>query len=179
MKINEVIVVDGKNDANKLKSILDCDVIETSGTHLSKQVIETLKVIQEKRGIIVFTDPDYPGEYIRKKINDAIPNVKHAFIQKEKAKTTKKVGVEHASKEDIEEALQHLLTYHENNEETLSYVDYMDLGFVGFENSAKLREEVGKVLFVGKCNAKTLFKRINMLGLNKEEVEKVIEGLYE
>lgn len=179
MKINEVIVVEGKNDANKLKSILDCDVIETSGTHLSKQVIETLKVIQEKRGIIVFTDPDYPGEYIRKKINDAIPNVKHAFIQKEKAKTTKKVGVEHASKEDIEEALQHLLTYHENNEETLSYVDYMDLGFVGFENSAKLREEVGKVLFVGKCNAKTLFKRINMLGLSKEEVEKVIEGLYE
>lgn len=179
MKIKEVIVVEGKNDANKIKSIVDCDVIETSGTHLSKQVMKTLKLMQEKRGIIVFSDPDYPGEYIRNKINAEIPGVKHAFIQKDKAKTSKKVGVEHASKEDILEALQHLLTYHEIKQESLSYKEYMELGFVGFENSAKLREMVGNILFVGKCNAKTLFKRINMLGLNKEDVEKVMEELYE
>ena len=111
MKLKEVIVVEGKNDTNKLKSIFDCDTIETGGTHLSKQCLDTLKQVQNKRGIIVFTDPDYPGELIRKKINDAIPNVKHAFIQKDKAKTSKKVGVEHASKEDIMEALSHLLTY--------------------------------------------------------------------
>ena len=51
MKIKEVIVVEGKNDTNKLKSVLECDTIETSGTHLSKQVLDTLKIIHEKSNI--------------------------------------------------------------------------------------------------------------------------------
>ena len=179
MKIKEVIVVEGKNDTNKLKSFLECDTIETQGTHLSKKVLETLKEVNDKRGLIVFTDPDYPGEYIRKRINEAIPNVKNAFILKQKAKTTKKVGVEHASKEDILESLNHLLTYSKELDISLTYDEYMDLGFVGLENSALLREKVGEILFLGKCNAKTLYKRINMLGLDKEQIEKVIEDLYE
>lgn len=179
MKLKEVIVVEGKNDTNKLKSCLDCDTIETQGTHLSKATIAILKEIQTKRGIIVFTDPDYPGEYIRKRISEEIPDVKHAFIQKSKAKTSKKVGVEHASKEDILEALSHLMTWQKSEVETLSRDEFIQLGFIGQENSALLREKVGNALFIGKCNAKTLYKRINMLGLDKEAIEKVLEGLYE
>ena len=177
MKIKEIIVVEGKSDTNKLKSFLDCDTIETSGTHLSKQVLDTLKEVHKQRGIIVFSDPDYPGEYIRKKINVAIPGVKNAFIQKDKAKTSKKVGVEHASKEDILESLSHLMTYTKEVKPTLSFEEYMQMGFVGQDNSAKLREQVGNVLFLGKCNAKTLYKRINMLGLDKEAIKKVVENL--
>ena len=125
------------------------------------------------------TDPDYPGEYIRRRINDHIKGVKNAFVYKDDAKTSKKVGVEHASKEILEEALSHVITYDKEYEETLSFDEYCALGFIGKENSAVLRENVGKVLFLGKCNAKTLFKRMNMLGLNKEQIEKVIEEIYE
>lgn len=179
MKLKEVIVVEGKNDTNKLKSCLDCDTIETQGTHLSKATIKVLKEIHKKRGIIVFTDPDYPGEYIRKKISEEIPGVKHAFIMKSKAKTSKKVGVEHASKEDILESLQHLMTWQTHECASLSRDEFQSLGFVGQENSALLREKVGNALFIGKCNAKTLYKRINMLGIDKQTLEKVIEELYE
>lgn len=179
MKIKEVIVVEGKNDTNKLKSILDCDTVETCGTHLSKSVLNQLKAFQKTRGIIVFTDPDAPGEMIRTKINEEIPNAKNAFIMKENARTSKKVGIEHASQEDIIASLTHLMTYDHESEKTMSWEMFNELGLNGKENSAKLREQVGNVLYLGKCNAKTLYKRINMLKLTKEQVEKVIEDIYE
>ena len=36
VKMKEILVVEGKNDTNVLKSFLDCDTIETNGTHLGK-----------------------------------------------------------------------------------------------------------------------------------------------
>lgn len=178
MKIKEIIVVEGKNDTNKLKQYFDCDTIETNGTHLSKSKIEMLRQLNEKRGLIVFTDPDAPGTSIRNRITQAIPNVKHAFIMKEKARTTKKVGVEHASYEDLKEALEHVLTYHEIKEETITMSDLVELGLQG-SGSVSLRNDLGNALFIGKCNAKTLLKRLNMLELTKEDVKKIVEGLYE
>lgn len=80
MKIKEIIVVEGKNDTNKLKQYFDCDTIETNGTHLSKSKIEMLRQLNEKRGLIVFTDPDAPGTSIRNRITQAIPNVKMLLL---------------------------------------------------------------------------------------------------
>lgn len=176
MKISEVIVVEGKNDTNVLKSYLDCDTIETHGTNLNKETLDFIKKAQEMRGVIIFTDPDSPGEKIRSIINDRIPGCKNAFIEKNKAKTTKKVGVEHASKEDIVEALSHLMTFQEGVE-TISHDDFISLGLSGKENSASLREQLGKALFIGKPNAKTLYKRLNMLHMTKEDVEKYIKEI--
>lgn len=97
---------------------------------------------------------------------------------KEKARTTKKVGVEHASYEDLKEALEHVLTYHEIKEETITMSDLVELGLQG-SGSVSLRNDLGNALFIGKCNAKTLLKRLNMLELTKEDVKKIVEGLYE
>ena len=62
---------------------------------------------QDKRGVIVFTDPDYPGRRIRAIIEEHVPGVKHAFLSKEKtiAKNGKGLGIEHATDEDIRDAL--------------------------------------------------------------------------
>ena len=105
MKIREVIVVEGKNDTNVLRQYFDCETIETHGTSLDAQTLELIRLTQARRGVIIFTDPDHPGEYIRRRINEAVPGCKNAFIEKDKAKTPKKVGVEHASRTDLEEAL--------------------------------------------------------------------------
>lgn len=169
MKINEVIVVEGKNDSNVLKSYLECDTIETHGTNVNAETLAFIRQAQAKRGVIIFTDPDAPGEKIRSIINDQIKGCKNAFIEKKKAKTDKKVGVEHASKEDILEALSHLMTFQEGLN-TLSYEEFIELGFTGHPKSAQLREKLGVKLFIGKPNAKTLFKRLNMLQLHKEDI---------
>ena len=146
VKMKEILVVEGKNDTNVLKSFLDCDTIETNGTHLGKEILRQIRLAQKTRGVIIFTDPDFPGEKIRSCINAAVPGCKNAFIDKAKAKTSKKVGVEHACKEDILEALTHLMTFDEHLQVTLSYEEYLDLGLNGREDSAEKRAQIARSL---------------------------------
>lgn len=174
VKIKEVIVVEGKNDTNVLKSYLDCDTIETHGMNIPDSVIEQIKMAQKSRGVIIFTDPDYPGEYIRRVINQAVSGCKNVYIDKKKARTEKKVGVEHATKKDIIEALAHTFTYVENQVESISWEEYLSLGLNGEVDSAEKRMKLGELLHLGKPNAKTLFKRLNMLGLSKDEIAQLL-----
>lgn len=167
--IKEVIVVEGENDSKRLKSFFDVDTIETHGLGLSKETIEFIKEINEKKGVILFLDPDNPGEKIRERINKEIPNLKNAFVVKEDAKTSKKVGVEHASKQALEEALSNLITYGDSKD-SITMSDLIDLGLMGLNDSASKRLEISKKYHIGKCNSKTLLKRLNMLGIKKEEL---------
>ena len=56
--------------------------------------------------------------------------IKNVFLFKKEARTSKKVGVEHASKEVLEKALENVVTY-KKSLETLSYDEYSELGLVG------------------------------------------------
>ena len=73
------------------------------------------------------------------------------------------------------ESLSHLMTYSEDLKETLSWEEFIELGLTGKENSAELREKLGIRLFIGKANAKTLHKRLNMLQIDKKTLETMIE----
>lgn len=171
--INEVIVVEGANDTKRLKTFFDVDTIETHGLGLKKETIELIKNVNASRGVILFLDPDAPGEKIRNRINNEIPNLKNAFILKEDARTKKKVGIEHASKEVLEEALNNLITYTDNYA-SLSMLDYVSLGLSGESDSATKRNKLAKIFHLGKCNSKTMYKRLNMLGLKKADIIKVL-----
>ena len=118
-KIQEVFVLEGKNDTAKMKSLYHCDTIETGGSALSDKTLAFIARAQQQRGVIIFTDPDASGERLRKIINEKVPHCKNAFLLKEDCSTAKKVGIEHANKEVIAQALAHLLTYQEG-EKSLS-----------------------------------------------------------
>ncbi|MBQ2139001.1 MAG: toprim domain-containing protein, partial [Erysipelotrichaceae bacterium] len=81
--IKELIVVEGVNDTKRLQSFFDVDTIETHGMGLNKETIELVRQANEKRGVILFLDRDAPGEKIRKRLNEAIPGLKNAFVKKE------------------------------------------------------------------------------------------------
>ena len=164
--IKEVIVVEGKNDTNTLQAYFDCDTIETGGDQVNDKTIDRIQKAQDQRGVIIFTDPDTPGEHIRRMISSRVSGCKHAFINKEKAKTPKKVGVEHANKEDLWNALCHYVTF-ENQEEVLSWEEFVDLGLVGNKN---LRFKVCEDFHIGPCNAKTCFKRFNQMKITKKDI---------
>mgnify|MGYP003298007595 CR=1 FL=1 len=40
MKIQEIIIVEGRSDSAKLKSFLECDTIETSGSAIDEKTLE-------------------------------------------------------------------------------------------------------------------------------------------
>ena len=85
-KIKEIIIVEGKHDIAFLKTFLEADFIETNGLGLNEQTKLTIKKLYEQGNeFIVLTDPDYPGEKIRKEIQEIAPNCKHAFIRKKEA----------------------------------------------------------------------------------------------
>ena len=175
MKIKEVIVVEGHHDTNVLKQYFDCETIETNGLSLSLETIELIREAKEKYGVIIFTDPDHPGEKIREKINEQIKGCKNAYIEKNKAKTSRKVGVEHASRADLEEALCHCFTYAETPSVTFTMEDLLQLGLQGRGDSSKRRAYLGKIYHLGKPNAKTLLKRLNLLQLSVSEVREQLE----
>ena len=85
MKVNEIIIVEGKTDTQVLKSFLDVDTIETGGSAISKETLDYIKTTSLTRDIIVMTDPDFPGKQIRDKIQQVVPNCKHAFVHKKDA----------------------------------------------------------------------------------------------
>lgn len=173
---NEVVVVEGKNDKARLLAIFpNLNVITTNGSEISEDTLELIKKMSLNHPIILFLDPDYPGERIRSKILEKVPNSKHVFIEKSKAIDYKKhkVGVEHATKKDIIEALEHSLTY-KKDLETITFGQLFELGLLGGNKSQLKRIYLSKKLHLGSPNGKTLLKRLNALSLTSEEVREIL-----
>lgn len=173
-KIREVIVVEGQNDINKIQSCLDVDVIQTHGTHLSKTFLNHLKVLQKERGLIIMTDDDYPGRWIRTQISEVVGPTKHAFIDKKDSKTAKKVGIEHASCESIKIALSNVITFMES-QESISRSFFIDCNLQGHSDSATKRKELLKKLGLPMMNAKRLYKTLNMMNISEEELKVLLK----
>lgn len=170
-KIRQMIVVEGRSDTATLRRYFDCDTIETGGDHVDAQTIDRIAHAARERGVIVFTDPDSSGNRIRRILDEHIEGLQHAFIEKSKARTDKKVGVEHAAREDLEESLAHLVTF-DNLEPTLSWSEFIDAGMVG---DAARREKVCVHFHIGKCNAKTCFKRLNQMGVDGAALRQAVK----
>ena len=122
-KIKEIIVVEGKTDKQFLQTFLDADILIANGSAIDGFDMEYLLKISKKRGVIILTDPDYPGERIRKQISSFIPNTKHAFVRKELSIKRNKVGVAESTKEEVLKALENVVTFNEENKGDLTVVD--------------------------------------------------------
>lgn len=181
-KIPEVIVVEGKDDTANLKRYYEVDTYETRGSAINQDDLERIAKLQELRGIIVFTDPDYNGERIRKIIMQEIPQAKHAFLNRgeavPKSKTKgRSLGVEHASFEDLEKALAGLVgSYEDETFFDITKSDLMRLGLLMGSDSRKRREYLGESLRIGYCNGKQLLKRLELFGVSLAEVEDAMAG---
>ncbi len=180
IKIQEVIVVEGKDDTANLKRFYEVDTYETRGSAIDEDDLERIERLHDLRGVIVFTDPDYNGERIRKIIMQAIPTVKHAFLQRDEATPKSKtkgrsLGVEHASFEDLEKALSSVRGYYDDdNQFDITKSDLMRLGLLMGGDSRKRREYLGEHLRIGYCNGKQLLKRLELFGISLAEVEEVM-----
>lgn len=181
-KIYEVVVVEGKDDTVNLKRFYDVDTYETRGSAISEEDLARIDRLNDLRGVIVFTDPDYNGERIRKLIMQAVPTAKHAFLNRgeavPKSKTKgRSLGVEHASYEDLEKALSSVMGYYDDEETfDITASDLMRLGLTMGIDSRQRREYLGEELRIGYTNGKQLLKRLRLFGVTLAEVEKCMTG---
>ena len=169
----EVIVVEGRDDTRRLKEIYpQIETFETGGSALDDEKLAQIKKLQETRGIIVFTDPDFPGQKIRQAIIDVVPNAMHAYIRKEDArgKNGKGLGVEHAPPLVIKQALAAAMTPIINIEEGIEQNFLVSLDLIGHAKSKEKRETLAKNLGIGYVNGKQLKNRLNMFGITAKQV---------
>ena len=173
---NEVLVVEGKNDKARLLAIFpDLNVITTNGSEISDETLEMIKELSKNHKVILFLDPDYPGERIRTKINNYVPGCDNVFLEKKLAidERKHKVGIEHASFLDIKKALENRITYKEKKN-SISINDLYSIGLIGQDISVKKREYLASVLHIGNPNGKTLLKRLNYMGIEFEELKVIL-----
>ena len=175
---NEVLVVEGKNDKARILAIFpNLEVITTNGSEISEATLKMIETLSKDHQIILFLDPDFPGERIRNIILSRVPTCQNVFIQKKKAidYKKKKVGVEHASDIDIIEALENKITFR-NLKPTLTTSDFYSLGLLGSENSSEKRAYLAELLHLGNSNGKTLLKRLNFMQISYMKVREMLDA---
>jgi ribonuclease M5 len=175
LQLNALIVVEGVKDVQKLTPLIDADFVTTNGSALSNEVIEFIRQAKTKgREVIVFTDPDFPGEKIRQTLAQAIPGLTHAFVEKKFAISHGKVGVAEATHDAILQALSQKLVPNSKSSGNLTMQDLAHLGFVGDHHAAILREKTNQHFHLGPCNVKTMLKRLNVLGIGYDELKAIL-----
>ena len=177
--IKEVIVVEGKDDVAAVKNAVDAEIIITNGFGFPKNLMDKIKVAAEKKGVIIFTDPDYAGEKIRNLISKEVKNCKHAFLSRDKATKKGNIGIENARSEDIIEALNKVRVESVNERKEFSRSDLFKYRLIGSDNASDRRDELGKILGIGYCNSKQILNRLNNYGITREEFEEGIKKMEE
>lgn len=177
-EIKEVIVVEGKDDISQVKRAVNAEMIATGGFSLPDRVLEQIKGAAKRKGIIILTDPDYPGEWIRREVTKVVSEAKHAFIPKEDALKEGNVGVENASPKNILLALERARFELQSPRTEFSKGDLMKEGLLGVEGATDRRDQLGKILGIGYGNAKQFLNRLNHYGVSREEWQEALVKLY-
>ncbi|MFK7696846.1 ribonuclease M5 [Paenibacillus sp. HJGM_3] len=181
--IREVIVVEGRDDTIAIQRAVQAETIETGGSAIDDAVLRRIALAQERRGVIVFTDPDHAGERIRRIIAARVPGCKHAFLTQQQATKKGDIGVENASDEAIRQALEQVRTDYEGGElaagasagEPVTQTDLMEAGLLVHPDAARRRLLVGERLGIGCCNGKQFLKRCAMFRITKDEFRAAVE----
>ena len=155
--INEVIVVEGRDDTAAINKAVEAVTVETHGYGISAATWRKLDSAYESKGLIVMTDPDHAGRKIRERICARYPEAKQAFLTAAKAEKNGDIGIENARPEDIVNALK----------------------LIGGESSKARRTMLGDLLGLGYCNGKALLKKLNLMLVSRKDFDEAIRKVNE
>lgn len=192
IKLNEVLVVEGRYDKNTLSQIFDTAIIETGGFRIfsDREKLSLLRRLAETRGLVVLTDSDGAGFLIRNHLKGAIDPkyVKHAYIpdimgrEKRKSSPSKegKLGVEGMKPEVIIESLRRAGVSFEQSRgekkgEAISKADLYELGLFGGADSGEKRSRLLRSLELPeRLTANSLLQVLNIL-MSRDEFLKLFD----
>ena len=179
LHIKETIIVEGKFDKEQLKKVTDAAIICTGGFSLytNKNIINSIRRMAEKTGIIILTDSDSAGFRIRNYIRQCVGSrgtVKHAYIPSVMGKERRKqtagkeglLGVEGMTEELLAQILQSVTEIGEPTprkpEEVITKAVFYQDGFSGKEDSLQKRISLAKELGLpARISANALMEVLN------------------
>lgn len=207
--IEEIIVVEGRDDTAAIRRAVDAVTIETHGFGIREETWALIEKAYHTKGIIVFTDPDTAGEQIRRRVLERFPDAKEAFLDQNLALKEGDIGIENASPESIREALgkvhraalageaagsesaalDHVETGAEAGVTARAAASMADARFTsqdlfrwgldGVPGAAQRRRALGQKLGIGTATAKTFLQRLNRFGISRQEIENALTQVPE
>ncbi|HWQ77699.1 MAG TPA: ribonuclease M5 [Anaerovoracaceae bacterium] len=175
--IKEIIIVEGRDDEAAVKRAVEAETIATHGFGIRRETLALIEKAYAERGIIIFTDPDFAGEKIRKRLSERFPGGKHAFLPREEAYRDGDVGIENAAPESIREALGRARAVVYESRAEFRQEDLLTYGLAGSDGAAARRDKLGKVLGIGYGNGKAFLNRLNQYGIERQEFAKAIKEM--
>lgn len=194
-RIKEAVIVEGTYDKIKLSGFIDGVILPTHGFRIfsDKGMMESIKTLSEKTGIVILTDSDTAGFRIRSYIKQSLnpDNVKHAYIPDIPGKERRKrvagkeglLGVEGISEDIILKALIRAGCELDGSADgaaqrkAVTKADLYALGFSGGGNSSLMRRELLKRLGLpAKLSANMLLSAVNGI-MSAEEFFEIARGI--
>lgn len=175
-RISEIIVVEGRDDTTAVKRAVDAMTIETHGFGIKKETWNLIEKAYNDIGIIIFTDPDFSGEEIRKKLTRRFPNARQAYLQRQDAEKNGDIGIENATPQAIIEALEKAHCTAANPTEEFTIEDMVLYGLTGIPSAAQNRDRLGKKLGIGYGNTKSFLNKLNRYQITRKEFLDCIEN---
>lgn len=167
-----IIVVEGKADVAFLSSFIDALYVTTNGYAIDDEEIDFIR--HSNLPTIVLVDSDEAGKSIRKELSSLISDFKDVEVDISCCNKNGKHGIAECFKEEIIRVLGPFLS---KTTKKLENITCSDLYQLGLDDQDK-RIYLCQILHLGKCNNKTLIKRLNFVGLNFADVEKIIKEKY-
>lgn len=185
IKLDQVIIVEGKYDKIKVGQIFDAEIITTDGFGIFKneKKLDYIRRAAEKRGVIILTDPDGAGLVIRNHFKSALKcdNVYYAYIPQLEGKERRKtspgkeglLGVEGVKDDIIIKAVMSCgIEPSQDRENKLTKTDMFELGLSGGQGSAEKRKRLAKKLDLpDNISANSLLDALNILCTKDEIIE--------
>lgn len=192
IKIDKVIIVEGRYDKIKLSSMIDGIIIETEGFGIfkDKDKQKLIRKLAETKGIAILTDSDSAGFVIRNFITSIVPKeyITNVYIPdiygKEKRKDSPskegKLGVEGISAEILKEAFKKagigVSQSETNKRKKITLNDFFDDGLTGDTQSKRKRTDLLKKLDLPeRMSTKAMLDILNTF-ITYDEYKKLVES---
>lgn len=182
------IIVEGRYDKSKVSMVVNSTVVALDGFSVFKNTEKQklLKKLSSEKGIIILTDSDRAGHFIRNKLkgmlNGKIYNVyAPSIVGKERRKRNASadglLGVEGI---DVNTLYNLLLPFAGGNTPSganISVAEFYEDGFSGGANSSEKRKALARILDLPETlTAKALLEVINLL-VSKTEYENALKRI--
>ena len=188
IRLESAILVEGKYDKIRLSNIVDAPIFTTDGFRIFKdrRKLDLLRAVARKRGLIILTDSDSAGQFIRSRLKGLIgdENITNVYLPAFKGKEKRKhspsaeglLGVEGTDDEILIKALCRFASPPQENERRIEKSDFYAWGLIGY-NSTEKRDMLKKRLGLPPAmTANALLESVNIL-YGYDEFLKILEGI--
>ena len=185
------VIVEGKYDKIRLSSVIDAEIITTSGFGIFNhaETVSLIRALAAPAGIIVLTDSDGAGKLIRSKITSALPpdKVFHLYTPQIPGKERRKnapskagfLGVEGMDDETLRSLFKPFAGDTPRKRGGITKTDLYFLGLSGGDNASANRDALcARLGLPAGMSANALLGALNIL-YDKEEFLRIAEQITE